>query len=556
MDWVSEQFILGRWDISNLNLLNYYLNNTQSNGVLVDNRVFNNPYVIVASPNGGILDPTTGNLIYNTNYNFSYGPIRTNLLNGLNYITFSGPGNSSLFFYDASDYTKLQYLEAVTVPGNVKITDFMLSSNFLTASTSNGALYVYTMSSSIAGFQFDDNTDSYFNFYSTQLMVDPSVELTLVCIANTKTLLTKGNLNIIDSSGYSFSFVTMTYTISTKSCSGILVYKCIPTCSLVNSFTQSELTSNYIYVSIGSCTGSNLNILFNVTSSDGGLLSVTLSLLPRLSFQQMTSFDITPWYRGTRTIFSSGFNSSYGCAIDTTGNIFVADKSVIAKVSTSGVYSIYRNSTSAFGVAVDSLGNVYVAGSSIKLRKLFPNGTTVSLGSGLSYPTQLILDSASNIYVADNTTIKMIDTNNVTSVFWSNVNNLNSNTIPLAYDNRNNILYFFEVGTMILRSIYSDASIFVQVYSGFANTLRWMAPDGFGNLYLVFPANTTSGVQKLNINTGTIASVGSGYSWPNGICLDSSGNIFATDYSSGKLSIVQPGILEFIHSTTCLSESL
>ncbi len=135
---------------------------------------------------------------------------------------------------------------------------------------------------------------------------------------------------------------------------------------------------------------------------------------------------------------AASFYTPEGVAVDSAGNVYVADagKDVIRKITPSGVVSTLAGSagqqgfsdgtgsTARFstpvGVAVDSAGNVYVADQWNAIRKITPAGVVSTLAGSASdqwgysdgtgsaarfnYPAGVAVDSAGNVYVADEQT--------------------------------------------------------------------------------------------------------------------------------------------------------
>jgi len=102
-------------------------------------------------------------------------------------------------------------------------------------------------------------------------------------------------------------------------------------------------------------------------------------------------------------------------AVDVSGNVYVGDLGQVRKIDSTGV--IGPELTTAAGrtpaVAVDPAGNLYVADGNI-VRKIDPQGNaTVVAGAaaGLSNPTGMALDAAGNLYIADqgNARIRMVN---------------------------------------------------------------------------------------------------------------------------------------------------
>ena len=254
----------------------------------------------------------------------------------------------------------------------------------------------------------------------------------------------------------------------------------------------------------------------------------------------------------------------YGVAIDTTGNIYIADSDnhVIRKVDvdtniittvagiggSSGYSGVGGVATSAllnypYGIAIDTTGNMYIADSDnhvIRMVNVDTNiittvagtaGSNGNIGDGgvatsalLNYPSGVALDTAGNIYIAD-------------------------------VDN-----YVIRKVTKSTGIITTVAGTGIQGYTGdggLATSALLNYPYGFaidttGNMYITDYFNQV--VRKVTSSTGiitTVAGTGSpGYSGdggpatsaelggPIGVAVDVEGNIYITDIGDGAIRMV------------------
>jgi streptogramin lyase len=120
---------------------------------------------------------------------------------------------------------------------------------------------------------------------------------------------------------------------------------------------------------------------------------------------------ITP--NGIITIFFNGISGPQDIAVDSVGNVYVVDliNGLIKKVTPSGIVSTLSNElTAPSAIAVDLAGNVYVADYyGVSLKKIEPSGKISMLSHGLYFAlTGIAVDSADDVYVADNASIKKI----------------------------------------------------------------------------------------------------------------------------------------------------
>jgi kumamolisin len=232
--------------------------------------------------------------------------------------------------------------------------------------------------------------------------------------------------------------------------------------------------------------------------------------------------------------------------VDSSGNIYVADSAnnEIRKITqTSGNIQVTTfagsttsgtkngNGTSArfdfpAGIAVDSGGNIYVADSNNNLiRKITPAGNVATLaGSGaagstngngtaasFSFPAAVAVDSGGNVYVADagNNVIRKITPAGVVTTLagqapYAGINDGTGNIARFNYPS----------------GIAVDTSGNVYVTDTNNNTIRKVTAAGVVTTLLGQP-----GIEGSNDGVGNVAQ----FNQPYGLVLDSSGNIYIAD---------------------------
>jgi streptogramin lyase len=263
------------------------------------------------------------------------------------------------------------------------------------------------------------------------------------------------------------------------------------------------------------------------------------------------------------------FDTPVGICVDVNSNLYIADtgNSVIRKLTptTNGWVSSTiaglagypgnadgTNSQARFdypsGVTVDANGNLYVADQvNSTVRKMTTNGTnwTVSTIAGLAgnygsangtngvarfyYPAGVAVDTAGNVYVADqiNSTIRKLTplaSNNWAVTTIAGTAGLNGST-----DGTNNTSRFYWPSDLTV-----DASGNLFVADTFNNTIRKVSPIGtnYVTTTICGVAGVNNSVDGTN-NTALFDGLG-------GIALDAFGNLFVVDSYSSVIRKITP----------------
>ena len=234
------------------------------------------------------------------------------------------------------------------------------------------------------------------------------------------------------------------------------------------------------------------------------------------------------------------------------------------------------------GVAVDSSGNVYVADSgNDTIRKITPSGLVSTLaglagssgsadGTGgaarFSLPTGVAVDSAGNVYVADdgNNTIRKITLARVVSTLAGLPGSLGSTDgtgsaarfgfpVSVAVDRTGNV-YVTDSSNHTIRKI--TPSRVVSTFAGLAgsagnadgigsaarfNNPSAVAVDSAGNVYVadrgnntirkITPSSVVTTFAGLGGSSGTADGIGSAarFTEPQGVAVDGAGNVYVAD---------------------------
>lgn len=250
------------------------------------------------------------------------------------------------------------------------------------------------------------------------------------------------------------------------------------------------------------------------------------------------------------------FSSPSGIAIDSAGNVYVADtfNNTIRKITPGGVVSTFAGTpgvtggmdgtgaaaqfNAPIGVAVDSSDNVYVADSGNNtIRKITPGtvvttlaglagsaGSTDGTGSGARFngPRAVAVDSAFNVYVADtfNHTIRKITPGGVVTTVAGLALN------PGSTDGTGSAARFRDP-----KGIAVDTAGNIYVGDTFNDTIRKITPGRV--------VTTLAGVAG-SVGSSDGSPAAARFSAPTALTVDASGNLFVDDTNNETIRRVRP----------------
>jgi serine/threonine protein kinase len=250
---------------------------------------------------------------------------------------------------------------------------------------------------------------------------------------------------------------------------------------------------------------------------------------------------------------TASFVMPLGAAVDTAGNVYVADSYTIRKIAPSGEVSTLaglagypgtadgEGSTARFsfpsGLATDSAGNVYVADRYV-IRKITPTGWVTTLagtqghagivdgqGANARFSDRekgLAVDAAGNVYVADafNHAIRKISRDGSVSTL--------AGSMRAGSDDGAGA----QAGFSRPMGVAVDSAGAVYVADTLNDTIRKVTPDG-----LVSTLAGAAGRAGNADGAGNLAQFNS----PAGIAVDNKGNLYVADKGNGSIRKVTPG---------------
>ena len=255
-------------------------------------------------------------------------------------------------------------------------------------------------------------------------------------------------------------------------------------------------------------------------------------------------------YVSVQGALGSGLSNPHGIAVDSVGNVFVADTGngrVVEFLANGAQLTIASNLISPLGVAVDQDDDVYVTDTGRNAIEVIPfRGDIYSIGSGLNTPTAVALDAAGDIYIADTGNDRIVVVNG-SSLAQATILTSGYLVTSMAVDSSNN-LFFVASNDNYVHEIFSALKPATQFGDGL-NQPTGVALDRNGN---VFVTDTGNGrVVELSSSTGQQTNVAAGMSSPIGIVADAQGNVDVSESPSSSLVQLQTRPADFGTVNVC-----
>jgi sugar lactone lactonase YvrE len=262
---------------------------------------------------------------------------------------------------------------------------------------------------------------------------------------------------------------------------------------------------------------------------------------------------------------SANLNFPTGLAVDTAGNIYIADENNarIRKVNTSGIITTIAGGGSAFvdggsatatslgapdGVAIDAAGNIYIADRDHRVRVVSTSGVITTIaGNGILgfsgdggpataaslFASDVKVDAAGNVYVADevNNRIRKVNTAGIISTVAGN----GLQESGFGGDGQLAALAEFNGATAI--AIDPARNIYIADNSN--NRIRKINASG-----LIY---TIAGNGIAGFSGDGSSAIGAELDNPVGVALDRAGNVYIADQGTGHIrKINTSGIISTI----------
>ena len=264
--------------------------------------------------------------------------------------------------------------------------------------------------------------------------------------------------------------------------------------------------------------------------------------------------------------FGGAAATTYGVAVDRTGNVYVSDvdNQNVFKIPAGSGTQTTISMTAVFGtppppfpggLALDGAGNLYIAdcndggileepangGAQIYISPAFPVGSSSFL---ITTPSDVVVDGAGNLFIADAgaSEVEEVSSTGVPSVVDSNL----VNPKGVALDDARN-LYITDSGNNrvveIALSSNTTSVVNTSSLSMALNAPSGIAVDAAGDIYVADTGNNRiveiapGGTSASVIDTSSLSPA---LSAPSGLAIDGNGNLYVVDKGNSRVVELSP----------------